>query len=375
MNPKQFALLAALVIATGAAGLIVHQRGHDSWQSASRGIGQKWLPDLAVNDVAHIGIKAGAGELNLVKRDQLWRVRERGDYPADFTAISELLMKLADLKIAQTEEIGASQLGRFELLPPGAGTNTATVVELSDAGGKRLASLWLGKRHMSRSGGEGWPDGRYVKAGEASNVAVISDPLDRVQTGAAAWLNKDFLRIEKPRSIAVQFPAATNSWKLTRASETNDWLLADAQAGETPDPAKISGVTSLFNPASFSDVAPLTTSNTPAATTLTVETFDGFIYVARISHPESGNYSVSFSISAPQAADRVPARDEKPEDKARLDQESRERQTRLNEKLQRELAYARWVFQFPAYVVDPILKSRGELLVEGKNEEPAKVEK
>jgi hypothetical protein len=72
-------------------------------------------------------------------------------------------------------------------------------------------------------------------------------------------LNKDFLSIEKPRAIAVQFPEATNSWKLTRASETNDWQLADAKPGEKPDASKISSVTSPFSSASFNDVAPLKT--------------------------------------------------------------------------------------------------------------------
>ncbi len=65
-------------------------------------IGQKLLPNLAVNDIAQITIQSGTNELNLAKRDNLWRVRERGDYPANFSQISDLLLKLADLKIVQT---------------------------------------------------------------------------------------------------------------------------------------------------------------------------------------------------------------------------------------------------------------------------------
>ena len=64
-------------------------------------------------------------------------------------------------------------------------------------------------------GDEGWPDGRYVMAGAgAKTVALISDPLDNVQPKPEQWLNKDFLSVEKPRTIAVKFPEATNSWKL-----------------------------------------------------------------------------------------------------------------------------------------------------------------
>ncbi len=53
----------------------------------------------------------------------------------------------------------------------------------------------------------------------------------------------------------MQFPVATNSWKLTRASETNDWQLADAKPGEKLDSSKISSVTSPFSSPSFNDVA------------------------------------------------------------------------------------------------------------------------
>jgi Flp pilus assembly protein CpaB len=106
MNRKQFIILLVLVVVVGAAGLLVRQRSNNSWQGGGTAIGQKLLPNLAVNDVAQIAIKSGTNELNLVKRDNLWRVRERGDYPANFSQISEVLMKLADLKIAQTEEIG-----------------------------------------------------------------------------------------------------------------------------------------------------------------------------------------------------------------------------------------------------------------------------
>ena len=150
MNRKQFIILLVLVAVIGAAGLMVHQRGSQSWHSADAAIGQKLLPNLPVNDIAQITIQSGTNELHLARRDNLWRVRERGDYPANFSQISGLLLKLADLKIVQTEEIGPSQLGRFELLPPGAETNSATLVEFKDQSGKTLNTLLLGKTHLRK---------------------------------------------------------------------------------------------------------------------------------------------------------------------------------------------------------------------------------
>ena len=165
MNRKQFILLLVLVVVIGAAGLLVRQRNNNSWQNIATAIGQKLLPNLAVNSIAQITIKSGAGELNLARRDNLWRVRERGDYPANFSQISELLIKFADLKVAQSEDIGPSQLGRFELLPPGSPANAGTQIEFKDAAGKLISSVLLGKKHLKQPAANlahgrrlaGWP--------------------------------------------------------------------------------------------------------------------------------------------------------------------------------------------------------------------------
>jgi len=385
MSRKQFILLLVLVVVVGAAGLVIRQRNNQSWQSAATTIGQKLLPKLAVNDIAQITILSGTNLLNLAKRDNFWRVRERGDYPANFSQISDLLLKLADLKVVQSEEVGPSQLGRFELLPPGAGKDSGTLVQFKDESGKTLDTLLLGKTHMKQPaansqaggmGGEGWPDGRYVMAGTgAKTVDVIFDPLDNVQPQPAQWLNKEFLSIEKPRSIEAQFPEATNSWKLERASETNDWQLADAKPDEKLDSSKISNVTSPFSSPSFNDVAPLKSGGATNDTVLTVETSDGFNYVARIGPKQDENYPVSFTIAANLPAERTAARDEKPADKAKLDQEFKDQQAKLAEKLAKEKQFENWTYYLPAYSVDEILKPRDQLLAEAKTNAVAQPEK
>ena len=51
---------------------------------------------------------------------------------------------------------------------------------------------------------EGLPDGRYVMVGTgAKTVAVVSDPLSNLEAKPDLWLDKDFFKVEKIRSIAV----------------------------------------------------------------------------------------------------------------------------------------------------------------------------
>ena len=75
-------------------------------------VGQKLLGDFQVNDVAQIRMQHGTDAVNLMQTNGMWCVQERGGYPADFSQISRLLLKLRDLKIVQTEQVGPSQWAR-----------------------------------------------------------------------------------------------------------------------------------------------------------------------------------------------------------------------------------------------------------------------
>jgi hypothetical protein len=392
MNRKQLFILLVLVVVLGIAGLVLYRRNQTSWQGGGRqGAVLKLLGDLPVNDVAAIVIKGGTNQLDLVKKDNLWRVKQRNDYPANFSEISGFLLKAADLKAVQTEEVGASQLGRYKLLPPGEATNTAVLVELRDQSGKVIKSLLLGKTHMRKAEArpspmgemgenEGWPDGRYVMVGTgARTVAVVSDPLSNLEAKPDQWLNKDFFKVEKIRSIAVAFPVATNSWKVSRETESaSDWKLAEAKPGEQLDSSKTSSFSYALNSPTFNDVLPAATRPEQAGldkpTVVTLDTFDDFSYTIKLGQKTNDNLPLVVTIAAQLPKERTPGKDEKVEDKAKLDKEFKEKQKKLEDKLSQEKSYEKWVYLVSNWTVDSLLKDRAQLLVE-KKEEPKKDEK
>jgi hypothetical protein len=312
-------------------------------------------------------------------------VRERGGYPANFSQIKETILKLADLKISQSDPIGPSQFAHMELDQPGKGAGSGTQLELANAQGKVLQSLLLGKKHMEESrnpspyGGGSYPDGRYVMlGGDTQNVLLISDALSSIEPGAEPWLSRDFFKIEKPESISFQSPTATNSWKLTRESETAPWVLSDTNAGETLDSNKVSSVASTLGYPSFVDVA----SNTAPAQTgldkallVSINTFDHFHYDLKIGdkNPEN-NFHFSLAVTADFPTTRAPGKDEKPEEKTKLDKEFTDNLKTKQDKLAQEKALAPWVYLVNASLLDPLIRDRSQLLVDtkvAKPEEPA----
>src|SRR5436190_3775853 len=151
MKQKQLVILLVLVVALGAVGYFLRRSQQDTFvKGGSPSVGKKLFGDLPINDVAQINIKHATNELNLAKKDNLWRVRERSDYPANFADISDFLIKAKDIKIVQVETVGASYLSRFALAP-GQGTNSPVIVDLRDKDSKLIKSFSLGKKHMKKS--------------------------------------------------------------------------------------------------------------------------------------------------------------------------------------------------------------------------------
>ncbi|HWD91841.1 MAG TPA: DUF4340 domain-containing protein [Verrucomicrobiae bacterium] len=378
MNLKQLGILIVLVILIGAAGIVLHNRQSASWTESNAEVGKKLLGDFPFNDVTHISIQHATNDVDLVKKDGLWRVGQRGDYPANFSQISEFLLKVRDLKIVQSEPASPTELARMDLTT-GQGSNSATVVEFLGQSNQPIRTLLAGKKHLRKpsapsqmGGDEGFPDGRFVKAGtNTSNVALISDPLDNVNSGPEQWLNKDFIHVEKPKSIAAVFPVTTNSWKLTRATEAGEWTLADARSGEELDSSKSSGVTSPFSSASFTDVLPQSKADqlgTNKPTILKIETFDDFNYAFNIGAKTNDDYLVTLSITA-NFPPRPVGVNEKPEDKPKIDKIYNDAQQKLKDKFKQEQSFENWTYLMPGWEVDPLLKPRSELLAE-KKEEP-----
>lgn len=381
MKTNQILLLIVLVVAVGIGGLVLHKKQGAAWQSGA-GEDGKLLPNLPVGEsLAQIVIKQGTNALTLAKQDDKWRVAERGGYLANYSEISSAVLKLRDLKPVQTEQVGASQLGRLQLLPPGEGSNTATSVEFRDAGGKVLTSLWLGKTQMredsqmSQFGGGGYPAGRWLLVdGARDKVSLVSDPLSNLKPAPGDWLSKDFFKVEKIKSISVIYPEATNSWSVSRTNETgSDWTLADVKEGETLDSSKTSGFSWALSSPSFDDVETGTGNPSLAAgkaVNIRIETFDGFHYALKVGEETGGNRPLAFTVSADLPKERVAGENESAEDKTRLDKEFVDNQKKLNDKLAAEKALEKWTYLVPSYTLDSLLKKRDELL-QAKTEEPA----
>lgn len=379
MNRKQLIILLVALVVLGGAGLVLRNRNEESWASSDAKLGQKVLPNFQVNDISSIHIK-GTEDLDLVKKDDRWLVKQRDDYPANFSQIKELLFKMEDLKVAQTDPIGASQLARMHLTQPGTGPDSATLIEFKDSQGKVLQSLILGKKHTRKEErssrlpfGDGeFPDGRYVMLqSDPHDVLTVSDPLNTIDPKAAGWLNKDFFKVEKVKSISFISTNAADSWSVSRETDSSPWVLAAPKSGEILDTNKASSLSSALGYPSFVDVA---ADNSPAKTGLdkplvvTIGTFDHFTYSLKIGAKTPENdYNMAVTVTGDFPTERLVGKDEKPDGKKALDKVFQDNLKILEDKLHQDQSLnATYVVN--SWLVDPLIRPRSQLMVEKKDE-------
>ena len=204
----------------------------------------------------------------------------------------------------------------------------------------------------------------------SNRVYLVSDTFEEIQMKPEQWLSRAFIKIENPKSIAFTGTTPAMNWKLVRGAVTSLWQLADPKPGEELDNAKAAGVASIFVYGSFADVlapdAPVTETGLDKPSTVQIETFDNIVYELKIGKLMGENYPLLVSVKGEPPKERTPAADEKPEDKARLDQEFQTKQKQLTDKLAAEQKLPARPYLVMKATMDQMLKDRAALMAEKK---------
>jgi hypothetical protein len=370
MNRKQLAILLVLVAVIGGIGIFLQKTNRGQWSATSNPAGGK-VVDFPINDVARVEIHSASGQVDLTKKNDAWVVEERADYPANFSQVSTLIRRLWELKPVQEVKVGQSQLSRLELVQPGQGDGAGTLVELKDKDGKNLAKIVAGKKGVRKTEGlpggmAGVPAGRYILPVSSGKVSLVSESLDELNPNPESWLKRDFIKIDDPESITLAGQTTPRHWTITHTKGNTNWRFADAKPNEQIDPGKVSSLISVLSSLSFTDVLP--SDAKPQETgldkpdLLTIQTFDRFTYTIKIGKLSGQNYPVAVSVNVNLVKERTPAPDEKPEDKAKLDQEFQIHLKGLEEKAAAEKEYGKRIYLIANSSLDALLTDRTALV-------------
>jgi pyruvate/2-oxoglutarate dehydrogenase complex dihydrolipoamide acyltransferase (E2) component len=373
VSGRGLAILVVLLLLLGGGALLVHQQQGGREAANVAALGQPVLKDLKAAEVAAIRIEAPEGTLSIRRSGERWRIAERKDFPADLDKVRAFVLKAIELKVGQSEPIGAADRSRLALNESGEGAGTR--LTFASADDKPLARLIVGKKYFKQRPDDpdkAPADGRFVLRPEApQTVITVSDPLEQAVPLSARWVERSGLAAEGVQTLQARL-ADGERWKFSRASEDAEWSLeGEVPAGQQVAVTKANAASYSMSLLEISDVAP--PDITPAQSGLdqpsvvTATTFDGLTYTLKIGKPVDDKRYVSVAIEGEPAQARTPNADESEADKATRDKAFAERRAKLGERLAREKALAAHVLLIDQVKLDDVLQKRA-IFLEKKEE-------
>lgn len=386
MSKRQVIVLWAIALLLVVTLIAVKSSRQDDFKSATeKSRGDTLLSEFEPAEVAKLDISNGDNLTTATKKDGSWVIANRDNYPANPAAINELLRKIDEVTVTQGIEADASFAPRFGMDPKATeDSEKGTELVLTNDAGAELAHLTFGKNlegegnPMNPMGGGG-STGRFIlNHADTSGVYITSELFPTLSADASTWLNEEFIKVEKIKSVTVSEAGKPDSsaWILTREDDTKDFVLEGKNDSEEIDNPALSTYKSLLSYARFEDVIPA--AETEAAWQAdkkqfaTIETFDGFTYTVNFAplKDDSESYVMTVSVDAKIATEREKPKDETEEAAKTADEAFTASKKALEEKLAAEKRLEGRTYKVAKYAVDSLLKNRADF-IQDPNAAPA----
>ena len=194
MNAKSLLILVVLLVAGIAAYFISSNKNQIN---SAANVGLPILPGLydALNDVNKVDL-VGAGDkllTTLERKEDVWVVAERNNYPADIAKIRSAVLAIAEAEILEEKTSNKELYAKLG------------VEDLSnkDAAGVQVNVHYAGQMQSLIVGNPG-PQinkNRYVRRKDSDTSWLVNRKLD-LQHDVTFWLRKDILSVE-PNEVAA----------------------------------------------------------------------------------------------------------------------------------------------------------------------------
>jgi len=349
--------------------------------------GQPVFPELktVINDVTELSVATQSGTITLHRQEDIWRVKEKYDYPADLGTVRETLIGLAELTTLEPKTRKPELYEKLGLQDVEAEGSLSTGITLKDATGNTVAAAVIGNDRPAQ-GKSGYKEIFIRKAGDPQTWLV--EGRLSVEKNPGKWLDNELVQIEtkRVRRLIVTHPDKTRL-VVEKAKPTGlNYQVANLPEGlEIESQFTVNNIVSTVTSLSLDDVNPVSEIpfNDQPVVTAVFETFDGLQGTVQLLPKDEKNY---VTISAGFNADLVwkpePEREAEPEEESepqageQTEQETQEKEdaaepeqpklkSEAEVKAEIEALNKRvedWVYVIPKFRADTLLKKPQDLL-------------
>jgi hypothetical protein len=247
-------LVVAVALLAAVAAVMLRPWENDAEQSD---FGQMVFSDLPFQKVEKIRVVSSTATVTLAKGPGGWNVVEKGNYPADFDKISELVKKLRETKVGRQFSADPEVLDRLGLLPPSeAGVDpekSAKQLVLLDGENRPLADILVGKPRESERGF----GGHYLMRTGQPTVLLVDQTFRFLSAVPEKWLHLQVIDLDAGTVETVAFYQGDDDapvYELRRPQQGEDFVLTDPSGQPPVKQGKAGRVAEALSPLEAEDV-------------------------------------------------------------------------------------------------------------------------
>jgi hypothetical protein len=220
-------------------------------------VGSQIVPSDLIETVDSLTVISGDDKASLKKIDGRWVVSEKGDFPANYDSINQIIGALREAKVAQSVVATDEYYDRFNLDPATEEDGEQPDTILLEKDGKESSTIFLGKTRES-TGGSGGRAGRFVRlSNDESGVYVVQESFSFLNASPDNWINKS-LTLLKEGVVKMEVTAPNDesfkSWTVSRESVRDDFIVEGLGEKEETKNTETAALKNLLAGATFTEL-------------------------------------------------------------------------------------------------------------------------
>ena len=220
-------------------------------------VGSQIVPSDLIETVDSLTVISGDDKASLKKIDGRWVVSEKGDFPANYDSINQIIGALREAKVAQSVVATDEYYDRFNLDPATEEDGEQPDTILLEKDGKESSTIFLGKTRES-TGGSGGRAGRFVRlSNDESGVYVVQESFSFLNASPDNWINKSLTPLKEgvvKMEVTAPNDESFKSWTVSRESVRDDFIVEGLGEKEETKSSETAALKNLLAGATFTEL-------------------------------------------------------------------------------------------------------------------------
>jgi hypothetical protein len=247
--------------------------------------------DLRANpdSPAKVEVKSRFGEFTLERGAAGWVSPDRAGYPVEESDVRRLIVGLADMRFVERKTSNPQRFKRLEVQEITDELSDSAYVKVSDASGKPLAEVIIGRPSARFFGGNS--SGTYIRFPETTETWLVTS-VTNVQTRLVPWLDRDIVSVTANQVERITIGDGEGAYVLARANAESEFTIDGAPEGRVLDQEKVRPVNRALADVELEDVKQRSEFPLPDdAKVAEVLTFDGLSVRVRLANIDKKNWA------------------------------------------------------------------------------------